>query len=99
MSRLIDADAFLADESEAFMAAQLKVKDEATRLVNEVVHKKIQMLIADAPTIDVEPVIHGHWIEEDGYQICSNCGEEHAWAEYRASYCDVCGAKMDEVSE
>ena len=43
-----------------------------------------------------ERVVHGHWIEEDGYQICSNCGEEHAWDEYRANYCDVCGAKMDE---
>ena len=38
---------------------------------------------------------HGHWIEEDGYQICSECGEEHHWIDYRASYCDVCGAKMD----
>lgn len=55
MSRLIDADEFLTDESEAYIAAQLKVKDEATRLVNEVVHKKIQMLIADAPTVDAVP--------------------------------------------
>lgn len=55
--RLIDADAFLVEESEAFMAAQLKVKDEATRIVNEVVHKKVQMLIADAPTVDAVPVV------------------------------------------
>lgn len=40
------------------------------------------------------PVRHGHWIEEDGFQICSECGEEHEWDEYRANYCDVCGAKM-----
>lgn len=28
-------------------------------------------------------------------QICSNCGEEHEWDAYRASFCDTCGAKMD----
>ena len=40
-------------------------------------------------------VVHGRWLEEDGVQICSNCGEEHEWADYRASWCDCCGAKMD----
>lgn len=40
-------------------------------------------------------VVHGQWLEEDGVQICSNCGEEHEWADYRASWCDCCGAKMD----
>lgn len=38
---------------------------------------------------------HGHWIEEEDIQICSECGEEHSWQDYRASYCDNCGAKMD----
>lgn len=47
------------------------------------------------PVADVAPVVHGRWIEENGFQICSECGEEHAWDEYRAAYCDVCGAKMD----
>lgn len=51
--------------------------------------------IASVPAADVVEVKHGHWIEEDGYQICSECGEEHHWIGYRASYCDVCGAKMD----
>lgn len=46
---------------------------------------------------DANSVIHAHWIEDGDYQICSNCGEEHEWGDYRASYCDVCGAKMDEV--
>lgn len=43
------------------------------------------------------PVVHAHWIEEVGFQTCSNCGEEHEWGDYRASYCEACGAKMDEV--
>lgn len=52
-------------------------------------------LLADMPAADVAPVRHGHWIEEDGCQICSECGEEHEWDEYRAAYCDVCGARMN----
>lgn len=51
--------------------------------------------IADMPAADVAAVRHGHWIEDGDYQICSECGEEHCWDEYRAAYCDSCGAKMD----
>lgn len=48
------------------------------------------------PTADVAEVKHGHWItDENGIVICSECGEEHAWNEYRATYCEDCGAKMD----
>ena len=51
--------------------------------------------IAEMPAADVAPVRRGHWIEENGCQICSECGEEHEWDEYRAAYCDVCGAEME----
>lgn len=51
--------------------------------------------VENLPAADVAPVVHGHWIEENGCQICSECGEEHEWDEYRSAYCDVCGAKMD----
>lgn len=51
--------------------------------------------VESAPAADVAPVRRGHWIEENGCQICSECGEEHEWDEYRAAYCDVCGAKME----
>ena len=50
---------------------------------------------ADIPAADVAPVRRGRWIEEDGTQICSECGEEHEWEDYRAPYCDTCGAKMN----
>lgn len=46
-------------------------------------------------TAEVEEVKHGEWIEDGDYQVCSVCGEEHHWDEYRATYCDACGAKMD----
>lgn len=42
-----------------------------------------------------EYIKRAHWIEQDGMQICSNCGEEHTWDDFRAAYCDCCGAKMD----
>lgn len=51
--------------------------------------------LKNAPAADVAPVRHGHWIEGDGCQVCSECGEEHCWDEYRATYCDSCGARMD----
>lgn len=53
-------------------------------------------IIKNQPTADVQEVKHGKWIEDDnGVQTCSECGEEHEWQDYRASYCEDCGAKMD----
>ena len=56
----------------------------------------LKHIVADFPSADVAPVRRGRWIEEDGIQICSECGEEHEWEDYRAPYCDTCGAKMAE---
>lgn len=37
----------------------------------------------------------GHWItDSNGVIICSECGEEHEWIDYRASFCEHCGADM-----
>lgn len=55
--------------------------------------------IESVPAADVEEVKHGRWIEDGDVQICSECGEEHEWADYRAPYCDICGAKMDGMSK
>ena len=61
--RLIDADDFLADETEAYMEAQIILAErnadktiDATRYINQVVHKKILMLISDAPTIRTKQI-------------------------------------------
>lgn len=73
MSRYIDADEFLENESEAYMRAQVNLAKEhadetidATRYVNEAVHKKIQMLISEAPTADVVEVVR-----------CKDCIKRH----------------------
>ena len=55
--RLIDVDKFLIDESEAYISTQNRINDSLTRKVNLVVHKKIQKLIADAPTVDAVEVV------------------------------------------
>lgn len=45
------------------------------------------------PTIDAEPVKHGHWIIDGAYQTCALCGAK----DYGCvpPYCWNCGAKMD----
>lgn len=58
--------------------------------------------IDEQPTVDVEPVRHGHWIfnPKDAIEMmftlpkCSKCGAESADS---GNYCSNCGAKMDEV--
>ena len=51
--------------------------------------------ICSLPTADVVEVRRGEWItDENGVVICSKCGEEHEWQDFRATYCDMCGADM-----
>lgn len=54
------------------------------------------------PTVDAEPVKHGHWIKERNpmmYQlspyvwVCDQCGTAFY---YNTPYCGECGARMDE---
>ena len=67
--------------------------------------------IDEAPTVDAEPVRHGHWaIDEEDIEwgnslkkrYCTNCGKRpHYDKEKRefilSDYCPHCGAKLDEV--
>ena len=70
----------------------------------------VRQLIEDAPTIDVRPVVHGHWIENThtcgtttgGYTIwhdytCSVCGG--IMGRKDDAYCYKCGAIMDEKEQ
>ena len=57
--------------------------------------KCVQEMLDKVPTVDAVEVVHGRWIKDGEVVVCSNCGEEHAWDEYRATYCEDCGAKMD----
>ena len=55
--RLGDLDEMATIESEAYMSAQIKLDNPITQGLNSVVHRKIQKLIADTPTIDAVPVV------------------------------------------
>lgn len=95
MMRLIDAGALFDSfkQKEYFK----------TRTVAVISAKQV---IESAPTIDAEPVRHGHWIihvdelfPADSTQECSVCHGEEWLGIKHENYCPNCGAKMDEVSE
>lgn len=76
------------------MAAVHREIGANTSVAQEYMLKRIAIGLKAMATDNVREIICAHWIEDDGVQTCSNCGEEHEWDEYRASYCDCCGAKM-----
>lgn len=60
----------------------------------------VRMTIKHMPTIEAEPIRHGHWIEEksigDCCYKCSECGFiRDAYLLEIENYCPHCGAKMD----
>lgn len=93
--RLIDADELdIYDVSPAYGMCVMGVTQED---------------IDDAPTVDAEPVRHGHWIRKfdtrfgpklNDIIICSNCNIAFSTEDmFRRSYCPSCGAKMDGEEE
>ena len=52
------------------------------------------------PTADAVEVVHGQWVNDDGYIVCSSCNTgmnlNGLWLDCsNANYCPNCGAKMD----
>ena len=95
--RLIEEDAVLLRIEEIKLNKSIP-KNYGTLLD---IMRKIRQL----PTIDAEPVVHGHWIDQDSdcedwhihqYE-CSKCGmgDQHN-PNINVPYCWFCGAKMDE---
>lgn len=50
------------------------------------------------PTVDAEPIRHGHWEHGEDvfgmYCQCSECGNQY-YGSYEFKYCPNCGARMD----
>ena len=86
-------------EREKLIRRLQKASIEAWKMNLTTIWNEAIDIAKQVPTADVAPIIHARWIEEDGVQTCSNCGEEHEWIDYRAPYCDTCGAKMDAKTE
>lgn len=66
----------------------------------------LQSIIDKMPTVDAEPVRHGHWCVTQAYPhtvYCSECFKRFAQAHWQVwedgslprDYCPNCGAKMD----
>ena len=62
--------------------------------------KEIIDIIERQPTVEVVTVVHGEWINTDGYDewTCSECGQEENCddypTEYGINFCSRCGADM-----
>lgn len=98
MPRLIDADRAME-----YIDRSINEMTKIGIAVNaEYLWALINNAIYDAPTVDAEPVRHGHWTEKRNpmmYQlipyvwVCDQCGTAFY---YKTPYCGECGAKMDE---
>lgn len=99
MARLIDADLMAAEETGAFISAQAQITDTATRLVNEVVHKKIQMLLADAPTAEIARPTRSQFKRmavQLGYEQIVHCKDCRHWTQGKnCTYCDFVSGLWD----
>ena len=88
MSRYIDADALL--EKVQF---RVRINDDTDKTIKQCV-EITRNLIENAPTADVEPVVHGHYVfDDDGDSSCSVCREKYL--DHTQKYCPNCGAKLD----
>ena len=105
MSRLIDADKLIDSFYKFFKSYEgIWEKDKPQYWADN-----MAVVVDDAPTVDAEPIRHGHWIpsshEEPITFKCSVCGLGYDDEEtgcpiyYEWLYCPDCGAKMDEVEE
>ena len=102
--RLIDAEKL----SESIMKMlDLALEYNEHKIYNCIYEIFIPVVVAQ-PTVEAEPIKHGHWIEEKNWYECSVCGsgtyfikDEYLPEEFNAlpNYCSDCGAKMDEVTD
>ena len=81
-----------------------------THTADKIMHGlyRAEQALKEAPTLDVRPVVHGHWIEKGTDEICSVCGMSFCEmpftydlgsGDYIRNYCPNCGNPMDEKEE
>jgi hypothetical protein len=92
VSRFIDANSFYELVNEHRVkerGAYTKGYNAALKAVKSDLHN-----VDATPTVEVVPVVHGRWVEKDGWTRCSKC--DRSSRAYMPPYCSHCGAKMDE---
>lgn len=76
----------------------LRMRDEDLNWVYDLTD--LEEFLAGVPTLDVEPVKHGHWIfgatKGHSWMKCSECLKSQNGQTACFTYCPDCGAKMDE---
>lgn len=102
--RLIDADGSYALIAADNTDYSLRFSGGIISVMDKYGHIDCEFFSDDAPTIDAEPIAHGHWVQRwtgNEYRVfCSECrAEANEIADYELKYnfCPNCGANMDEV--
>lgn len=102
--RPIDADALIDDFKRISRICASNHDTDGAFIADLCIHK----VECVAPTLDVRPVVHGHWIERATDEICSVCGMtftempftyDLGSGDYIRNYCPYCGNPMDEKEE
>ena len=92
---LIDRNALLERENKAYLIARQHPSGAA---MFAIIHRTLQDLLKQAPTVDAVEVVHGRWYEEDGeteWECHYRCSECFTRSYELTNYCPNCGAKMD----
>lgn len=57
---------------------------------------KLKHFVFDSATVEAKPVIHGHWIDDHGSDVCSECGFSCDDTYYlgNGNFCPNCGCDM-----
>ena len=92
--RIIDADALIESIKHGLWDWETINGIESRTVLEQTIQD-----IKNEPTIDAEPVRHGHWIyfEQDNMFGCSKCARWMPRNNYL--YCPWCGARMNEVND
>lgn len=117
MGRLIDADALIHDITKLYCEDCEKrkgIKNGKLKFVYEIGDAPCRACnlddmkdaIENAPTVEAEPIRHGHWNKEENTLFrlcvykCSLCGGEVLSEAYLFKYCPYCGCAIKmEVEE
>lgn len=81
------------------------VTDDGIGLGMQMGLNRAMEILAKAPIIEAEPVVHAHWIPApdigDCCYRCSRCGKQRdSYIDEDDNYCGKCGAHMDkEIAE